>query len=103
MADIDAAKVVESDSNLGGRGLKAKCSIAAGARVMGVKKPLLAVLDSDRLRDTCYNCLKTEKGYRVSTADNMSHSTSYLDTQNWGTVSCCTACRIARYCSKVGQ
>ena len=73
-------------SKLSGNGLFAKKYIDAGQSIITIKRPLVALLDSQQLEDTCSNCFR-----RNSAGDN----------DEVIKVSACTGCQIVRYCGKV--
>lgn len=71
-----------------GLGLVTGESIKVGEDVALIRKPLVAVLDSVRLGDTCTNC------FGKRTANALSDEKVKLKR--------CTGCDKVRYCDKVG-
>ena len=69
-----------------GTGLFTNSTIAAGEEILRIDRPLVAVLDSPHLHDTCANChllLRDDAG-----PDGM-------------TLKHCMGCKVVKYCSKV--
>ncbi len=75
-----------------GNGLFAVASIALSEPILEIRRPLTQALDTARLKDTCYHCLKlAEKG-----------SVMKDDEKGQGKIlRACTGCGIVRYCNKV--
>lgn len=69
-----------------GLGLFTIEALPAGHLIAQIERPLITVLDSARLTDTCEWCLRVVQGDDGSSAS----------------LKACTGCRIVRYCSKVG-
>lgn len=67
-----------------GQGLFATKAIPAGGDVLNIKTPFVAVLDTERLGDTCSGCF----GRRYFGGDDVS-------------LRACTGCRVLRYCDRV--
>jgi len=70
-----------------GLGLFTTEALPAGHLISQIQRPLITVLDSARLTDTCEWCLRVVQGGDGSCAS--------LKT--------CTGCKVVRYCSKVGD
>jgi hypothetical protein len=79
-----ASKYVAKDVKGAGKGLFAACEIEAGSIVLQEERPLLAVLDSQHLKEACAWCFK----YTGETDEQIN-------------LSVCTGCRILRYCDVV--
>ena len=73
-----------------GTGLFASEAIPPGVEILQIERPLVYVLDSPHLKDTCSECSLSlpEKSH-----DRAPHSKS---------LKACHGCKIARYCCKVG-
>ncbi|PLB34964.1 S-adenosylmethionine-dependent methyltransferase [Aspergillus candidus] len=69
-----------------GQGLFATKAIPAGGDVLNIKTPFVAVLDTERLGDTCSGCF----GRRYFGGDDVS-------------LRACTGCRVLRYCDRTCQ
>ena len=82
---------IVKNSPISGRGLFTFKSHAAGSAVIYIERPLFAVLDAERLADTCSECF-------TWTED------SVIEQRNDGKqykVNACTGCKVVGYCSKV--
>ena len=75
-------------SAIAGNGLFANDSIEAGELIACIPRPLIAVLDPDKLDNTCSNCFFSNKDASVS--DDSSKK-----------LSACAGCKTLKYCSKV--
>lgn len=89
---IQRDKVLKGTTGHAGTGLFAKDDISAKECIMLILRPLVAVLDTPRLKDTCYCCYRWSKPSAIGARPNM------LD----GTVlKACSGCHIVYYCEKV--
>lgn len=87
---------IRDSPNHGGKGMFATSFIGLDEEVASVWHPLVAILDTDRLKDTCYYCLTSpEMPSLVMEADQKDKGGSD------GELKKCSACKIVRYCSKV--
>ncbi|PKY02844.1 hypothetical protein P168DRAFT_272398 [Aspergillus campestris IBT 28561] len=71
-----------------GQGLFATKAIPAGGDVLNIKTPFVAVLDTERLEDTCSGCFG--RRYLGGDSDDV-------------TLRACTGCRVVRYCDRTCQ
>jgi hypothetical protein len=76
-----------------GDGIFAGIDFKSGEAVVTLKRPLLASLESERLKDTCANCFLWTEGASIG---------SRLYVKEGTTVQTCAGCKRFRYCSKVG-
>ncbi|KAF2682373.1 SET domain-containing protein [Lentithecium fluviatile CBS 122367] len=77
-----------------GDGLFAGVNFKGGETIIALKRPLLASLESERLKDTCANCF-------VWTEESSIGSRLYV--KEGTTVQTCAGCKRFRYCSKACQ
>jgi len=77
---------IRSTANAG-FGLFTTEPIPAGRLISQIERPLITVLDSARLIDTCEWCLRVVQG----------------GDGGCGSLKACTGCKVVRYCSKVGN
>jgi len=70
-----------------GLGLFTTEALPAGHLISQIERPLITVLDSARLTDTCEWCLRVFQG----------------DDGNCASLKACKGCKVVRYCSKVGD
>jgi SET and MYND domain-containing protein len=68
-----------------GTGIFAATNISVGGTVMLVQRPFVAVLDTERLQDTCSGCL------------GQHHCKRDVNVE----LKACTGCRVVKYCNKV--
>ena len=73
-----------------GTGLFASEAIPPGVEILQIERPLVYVLDSPHLKDTCSECSLSLPEKR---RENAPHSKS---------LKACHGCKIPRYCCKVG-
>lgn len=91
MATLPSYIHTETCPNDAGTGLFALDAIPPGVEILRVERPLVCVLDSPRLKDTCSQCslwLPEHDGDR--------------GVQN-KRLKCCQGCKVTRYCCKVGR
>lgn len=74
------------------KGLFAENDFKAGEVVLRMKRPLMASLESERLKDTCANCFTWTEGSSFG---------SRLYVKEGTKVQTCAGCKRFRYCSKV--
>ncbi|CAI6331507.1 unnamed protein product [Periconia digitata] len=77
-----------------GNGLFSSHDVKPGEAVLRIKRPLMASLESERLKDTCANCFVWTEG---------SSWGSRLYVKDGVTVQTCAGCKRFRYCSKACQ
>jgi hypothetical protein len=75
-----------------GDGIFAGANLKGGELITTLKRPLLASLESERLKDTCANCFVWTEGSSLGSRLYVKEGTS---------VQACAGCRRFRYCSKV--
>lgn len=68
-----------------GTGIFAATNIPVGGTVMLIQRPFVAVLDTERLQDTCSGCL------------GQHHCNRDVKVE----LKACTGCRVVKYCNKV--
>lgn len=99
MENVTESHVAVKPSLVSGNGLFATRSLPAGELVLQLKRPLVGVLDTPRLEDTCSNCFAWSSD---SDGNDMQlvlgNSTAVTATT---TVNACVGCRKVKYCSKV--
>lgn len=85
-----------ADSTIGGqpagKGFFSSKEVSSGEPIVTIRRPLMASLESDRLKDTCANCCVWTEGSAVGSRLYVNKATD---------VSVCAGCRRFRYCSKV--
>jgi SET and MYND domain-containing protein len=85
-----------ADSNIGGqpagKGFFSSKDVQSGEPIVTVKRPLMASLESERLKDTCANCYMWTEGSAIGSRLYANKATG---------VSVCAGCKRFRYCSKV--
>jgi hypothetical protein len=77
-----------------GDGIFAADDLQAGQPLAVLERPLLASLESERLKDTCANCFVWTEGSAIGSRLYVKEGTS---------VQACAGCRRFRYCSKVSM
>ena len=82
------------DSPVGGKGLFAWKDVAAGEGINTIMRPLVLVLDTRRLADTCSNCLEWSSQVFLR---------SIVDEYEPPSLKACLGCKTMRYCSKKCQ
>jgi hypothetical protein len=75
-----------------GDGIFAGIDFESGESIATLKRPLLASLESERLKDTCANCFLWTEGASIG---------SRLYVKEGITVQTCAGCKRFRYCSRV--
>jgi len=75
-----------------GDGIFAGADLEGGEPVTTLKRPLIASLESERLKDTCANCFVWTEGSSLG---------SRLYVKEGTAVQACAGCRRFRYCSRV--
>lgn len=90
-------KVPSASANVSLIGLFVSKAIPAGEEAFRIDRPLVAVLDSTHLKDTCSNCHLW-----------LAESGAYLDDGDAGErgkqkVKACLGCKVLKYCSKVSS
>ena len=75
-----------------GDGVFAGDNYRTGECVVALRRPLVASLDTERLRDTCANCYAWTEGSSIG---------SRLYVKEGTKVQACAECKRFRYCSKV--
>lgn len=70
-----------------GTGIFAAVDIPVGGTVMLIQRPFVAVLDTERLPDTCSGCL------------GQHHCSRDVNIE----LKACTGCRVVKYCNKVSS
>jgi hypothetical protein len=84
-----------------GKGVFAKCDIALNQEVLEIHRPLVVVLDTPRLKDSCYWChYWKEKLWRGQYSDLAADSENASEEQV-GKLLVCGGCGIVRFCGKV--
>jgi hypothetical protein len=68
-----------------GTGIFATVDLPVGGTVMLIQRPFVAVLDTERLADTCSGCL------------GQHHCSRDVNVE----LKACTGCRVVKYCNKV--
>lgn len=92
---VDESLVVVQDSQKHeGKGLFARCDIGFDKSIASVLHPLTEALDTDRLNDTCYYCLRSPTSL-ISGSD----PTGMLAPE---TMKRCSGCKVVKYCNEVG-
>lgn len=82
---------VIKSSPVDGKGLFTFKDYEAGQGLLVIERPLIAVLDAERLEDTCSSCF-------AWTGDSI---VSQRSDGKAVEVKACNACKILKYCSKV--
>ncbi|KAJ4345367.1 uncharacterized protein N0V89_011497 [Didymosphaeria variabile] len=86
------------DSTIGGqaagKGFFSSKDVKSGESIVMIRRPLMASLESERLKDTCANCYIWTEGSSIG---------SRLYVKEGTTVSTCAGCKRFRYCSKACQ
>lgn len=84
------------DSTIGGqmagKGFFSNRAFKSGEPIITITRPLMASLESERLKDTCANCYVWTEGSTVG---------SRIYVKQGITVQMCAGCKRFRYCSKV--
>jgi hypothetical protein len=75
-----------------GKGFFSNKDFKAGEAIITIPRPLMASLESERLKDTCANCYIWTEGSSIG---------SRLYVKQGITVQMCAGCKRFRYCSKV--
>ncbi|KAF1969152.1 SET domain-containing protein [Bimuria novae-zelandiae CBS 107.79] len=87
-----------SESTIGGhsagKGFFSSQNVNSGETIVTIRRPLMASLESERLRDTCANCYAWTEGSSIGSGICVKEGT---------TVSACAGCKRFRYCSKACQ
>ena len=78
-----------------GNGLFASKACGAGEEIFRIDRPLISVLDSPHLRDTCSGCYEWVPINGVGQSGEEKGPKIILRA--------CQGCRVDRYCSKVGS
>lgn len=95
MSQNDHAYYIK-DSIIGGKaagkGLFSNRDLTSGEPLVMIQRPLMASLESERLKDTCANCYVWTEGSSIG---------SRLYVKKGITVQMCAGCKRFRYCSKV--
>ena len=78
--------------NAAGKGFFSSKNVESGESIVTIPRPLMASLESERLRDTCANCYVWTEGSSIG---------SRLYVKKGTSVSVCAGCKRFRYCSKV--
>ena len=87
-----------------GTGLFTDHSIAAGAEIIRIDQPLVAVLDSPHLQNTCANCFLQLPSSADDAAGNRVIALRDGDSneREKRRLRSCLGCKVVRYCSQVG-
>ena len=89
-----------------GTGLFTTHPIAAGEGIFCIDQPLVAVLDSPHLRDTCANCflLPPSNGddYEGAATGSRQGWRGEASQEENIRLKGCLGCKVVKYCSKVG-
>lgn len=75
-----------------GNGAFAFQAFQAGAPIFALKRPLVGILDTKRLSDTCANCYVGVEGTPHASTSSLNENIQ---------VSACVGCKYLRYCGKV--
>lgn len=83
-----------------GTGLFTSKPLPAGELIFRLERPLVSVLDSVRLRDTCEGCFR----WLPASADGRTEDAELTDGGEGGkgVLRDCLGCKVVRYCCKVG-
>ncbi|KAK7178981.1 hypothetical protein DPSP01_008207 [Paraphaeosphaeria sporulosa] len=77
-----------------GKGFFSNRDLTSGESIVMIERPLMASLESERLKDTCANCYVWTEGTSIG---------SRLYVKEGVTVQMCAGCKRFRYCSKACQ